>query len=624
MAPRRKGGGGAKRGRKRKVGNDDTLEQITQTTNTAAAAKKQAQSAASLTVPVLLDHYAPFFRELDLSAFAILSYNTVAIESEPGTQEERGQPKLRPAELSFLLRDLLLKLERTLISAKTKKAGGLLAKNSSLKSAAFANLEQHHSAEEVARQAVDLFEYLLGNLDVVAGYFKNLVAANDGDVEDVANLFSSSTPDILDCLERILSLFNVVFGWNGFAGKDQDDLLREALHLVGRRSNARLKKTAPLADLAEAALAHLVSISDAVVVMGCAEAQIRAALTVSQFTRDSSETLGALAEKYLKRSWQNVEGKKEKGAKFNAKIETLIRLHLARSAGTAAAQDADSPKDDDGDPDARWKTLKEYVTVEMKAVVGDTAASEVYPTFNKSTFHLHYRLFLEQLGLEVKKVTFTKNSSSSAHFGFWSEAMEIFHDLVDVARVPKVLRPTELGHLLKHARIFLDSFLKHGMQVLDKLFSSRSDDCVSVLKTLQMSTRQLQHVANHSKMKRDIAMARHVPMLKKALEMLLYRVKAMLALNKQPNAFWMGILKNRKIDGKVIHEEASGDEDDDNESATTRSERSSVRGSDYEEGNEDDNRDNNEEDSDVELNSDEDDANGNGNGGHDDNASVTF
>ena len=38
--------------------------------------------------------------------------------------------------------------------------------------------------------------------------------------------------------------------------------------------------------------------------IGCAEAHIRAALTVSQFAQNSSETLGALAENYLKRSWQ--------------------------------------------------------------------------------------------------------------------------------------------------------------------------------------------------------------------------------------------------------------------------------------------------------------------------------
>ena len=158
--------------------------------------------------------------------------------------------------------------------------------------------------------------------------------------------------------------------------------------------------------------------------------------------------------------------------------------------------------------------------------------------------------------------------------------------------------------------------------MLDRLFGSRSEDCLSFLKTLQTSTRQLQHVANHSKMKRDIAMARHVPMLKKSLEMLIYRVKAMLALNKQADAFWMGILKNRKLDGKVMHEEASEEENDDNETAATRSERSSAKGSD-DEG--EDGEENAEEDSDVELNSDEDnDGDGAGNGADDDNASVTF
>ena len=158
--------------------------------------------------------------------------------------------------------------------------------------------------------------------------------------------------------------------------------------------------------------------------------------------------------------------------------------------------------------------------------------------------------------------------------------------------------------------------------MLDRLFGSRSEDCLSFLKTLQTSTRQLQHVANHSKMKRDIAMARHVPLLKKSLEMLIYRVKAMLALNKQADAFWMGILKNRKLDGKVMHEEASEEENDDNESAATRSERSSAKGSD-EEGEE--GEENAEEDSDVELNSDEDnDGDGAGNGADDDNVSVTF
>ena len=43
---------------------------------------------------------------------------------------------------------------------------------SSTKNAAFANLDQHHSAGEVARRAVGMFDELLGNLDVITEYFK--------------------------------------------------------------------------------------------------------------------------------------------------------------------------------------------------------------------------------------------------------------------------------------------------------------------------------------------------------------------------------------------------------------------------------------------------------------------
>lgn len=50
----------------------------------------------------------------------------------------------------------------------------------------------------------------------------------------------------------------------------------------------------------------------------------------------------------------------------------------------------------------------------------------------------------------------------------------------------------------------------------------------------------------------DITLTRFVPLLRKSLEGLVYRVKAMLALNKCQNAFWMGTLKNRDLHGDEI------------------------------------------------------------------------
>jgi hypothetical protein len=47
------------------------------------------------TVEIDLDHYKPFFRELDLSIFQILKFNLLTIESEPTEEEEMKDPKLR-------------------------------------------------------------------------------------------------------------------------------------------------------------------------------------------------------------------------------------------------------------------------------------------------------------------------------------------------------------------------------------------------------------------------------------------------------------------------------------------------------------------------------------------------
>lgn len=46
---------------------------------------------------------------------------------------------------------------------------------------------------------------------------------------------------------------------------------------------------------------------------------------------------------------------------------------------------------------------------------------------------------------------------------------------------------------------------------------------------------------------KDIALTNQVPFLKKCLEAFVYRVKAMLTVNRCLEAFWLGNLKNRDI-----------------------------------------------------------------------------
>jgi hypothetical protein len=73
-----------------------------------------------------LDSYQPFFRELDLDVFKILTYVVFTVATQPLYQHEKEDPKLRPAELQFLLKDLVSKLEHRLVAATARKPAGFL------------------------------------------------------------------------------------------------------------------------------------------------------------------------------------------------------------------------------------------------------------------------------------------------------------------------------------------------------------------------------------------------------------------------------------------------------------------------------------------------------------------
>ena len=49
-----------------------------------------------------------------------------------------------------------------------------------------------------------------------------------------------------------------------------------------------------------------------------------------------------------------------------------------------------------------------------------------------------------------------------------------------------------------------------------------------------------------------MSLTRFVPGMRKSLESLVFRVKAMMAANRCTQAFWMGNLKNRDLQGEEL------------------------------------------------------------------------
>lgn len=102
------------------------------------------------------------------------------------------------------------------------------------------------------------------------------------------------------------------------------------------------------------------------------------------------------------------------------------------------------------------------------------------------------------------------------------------------------------------------------MPILDKHFVVHRDRVIQLLKTLQKSTRYLQQACNHSKVVyKDPTLMAHVPALKRCLETVLFRTKAMLAMNNLSKAFYLGSLKTRDLQGQVIPSQRSEEDDED-------------------------------------------------------------
>ena len=103
------------------------------------------------------------------------------------------------------------------------------------------------------------------------------------------------------------------------------------------------------------------------------------------------------------------------------------------------------------------------------------------------------------------------------------------------------------------------------MPVIERFFRRKRSICVDLIKNLQQATRFLQTICSHSKITQDVSLANNVPLLKKSLEVLVFRVKAMLAANDCLDAFVLGNLKNRDIHGEEILSQVTNEDEEEEE-----------------------------------------------------------
>ncbi|XP_053152067.1 Fanconi anemia group D2 protein [Hemicordylus capensis] len=487
---------------------------------------------------VQLQNYCAYFRELDFEVFAILHTGLLTksvLDTEMNTKT-REVVQIGPAELLFLLEDLCRKLERMLIPASAKRPPFLKGKGS--RNVGFSHLCQK-SPQEVIECAVGLLKPLCNHMENMHNYFQALIAENHGVVDGPAvniqehQLMSS-------CYQRLLQGFHLLFAWSGFSQHEHHSLLKSGLHVLAHRLKPG-EKELPLEELLSQSFQYLLNFQHSVPNILCALSLTQLLIVISGKSV-VSDKIASVTKRFLCQLWMQPSGARQKGPQYNDALHTLLCIHMEHTDNTL-------------------KVIEDISSVGIPELIHSSkdGYSSTYPTLNRQTFPVFFRVMMTQLEGSVRSIPIGRPSDSSEvqleKVLRWNMAVRDFHILVNLVKVFDS-RPV-LNVCLKYGRMFMEMFLKLGMPLLDCSFKKHREDVQSLLKTLQLSTRQLHHMCGHSKIRQDTGLTSHVPLLKKSLELFVYRVKAMLALNHCQEAFWVGILKNRDLQGEEILSQAS-------------------------------------------------------------------
>ncbi|XP_062977137.1 Fanconi anemia group D2 protein [Elgaria multicarinata webbii] len=490
---------------------------------------------------IQLQSYSAYFRELDFEVFNIL-HSGLLIKSILDTEMQtktREIVQIGPAELLFLLEDLCRKLEHVLIPAPARRAPFLKGKGN--KNVGFSHLCQR-SSQEVIECAIDLLKPLCSHMENMHNYFQAMIAENHG-VVDGPGVNIQEHKLMSSCYQRLLQVFHLLFAWSGFSQHENHCLLKSGLCVLAHRLKPG-ERELPLEELLSQSFQYLLNFQQSVPNIYCALSLTQLLLVIAEksVVNLKNNEIASITKRFLCQSWVQPSGAHQKGPQFNDALHTLFCIYMEHT-------------------DNVLKAIEDISSIGIPELIHSSkdGYSSTYPTLTRKTFPVFFRVMMAHLESSVRSISAGRPSDSSQvqleKLLHWNMAVRDFHILVNLVKVFDN-RPV-LIVCLKYGRLFMETFLKLGMPLLDCSFKKHREDVQSLLKTLQLSTRQLHHMCGHSKIHQDTGLTSHVPLLKKSLELFVYRVKAMLALNHCQEAFWLGVLKNRDLQGEEILSQAS-------------------------------------------------------------------
>ncbi|KAM4821108.1 Fanconi anemia group D2 protein [Thomomys bottae] len=480
-----------------------------------------------------LQNYHAFFRELDIEVFSILHCGLVTkvfLDTDMHTEATEVM-QLGPPELLFLLEDLSHKLENKLTPSFAKRIPFL--KNKGSWNVGFSHLHQK-STQEVVHCVVQLLAPMCNHLENIHNYFQCSVAETHvdrpGGKTQESHIMSS-------CYQKLLQIFHSLFAWSGFFHIGNRNLLYSGLEVLASRLK-QIERDQPLEDLISQSFNYLQNFHHSIPNFKCGLYLLRLLMVLLEKSTAPAQKklkIASMAKQFLCRAW--LPGEEEKSAGFNDQLRDVLCIYLEHTDGVL-------------------KAIEEIAGIGVPEVINSPrgASSSMFPTLTRDTFVVFFRVMMAELEKTVKGLQAGSAADSQQiheeKLLYWNMAVRDFTILINLIKVFDS-RPV-LHVCLKYGRLFVEAFLKQCMPLLDFSFRKHRDDVLSLLETFQLNTRLLHHLCGHSKIHQDTRLTKHVPLLKKTLELLVCRVKAMLVLNNCREAFWLGNLKNRDLQGEEI------------------------------------------------------------------------
>ncbi|GFO21237.1 fanconi anemia group d2 protein [Plakobranchus ocellatus] len=585
---KKKGGTKGDKGKKKKKGAtiDETLVSSTQdgeeadtvltqsSLNMDSSVVKKPNSGDNATSTVDLGNFRQCFRELDISVFTILKVGlTPKFQnmSKLDANTSATDLHLDVAELKFLLEDMALKLKHALVSTTITVRRGGFFKGDDSRSIGFSNLD-HHSAGEIAKQAASLFPTLCDLLEDACNFFQ-AQASNEEDDPEEENMVRSEADTAMmgSCFNLLLQCVQSLLCWEGFKTEEHHDLYMAVLMVAVRKLRPDVEDGDTAAGFVSqqeglrCTFQYFSNLVETAPDLDTAVILIKLLRVLSDSCSDESvqEKLAQIAKSILNREWRDSSGELQKGAHHNENLQLIIRTYVVSSKSPLEALEG-----------LAIENLASMVNLDKRG------HAEGLASLNRWTFPAYYKVMLTELIANIKRIPAGKKSDSldvlEERLLLWTVAVKILYTAVSLTKVFNAR--ANLSSVLKLGRQFVELFLRQGMPLMDITFRRRHAQVEKLLRSLQQSTRMLHHLCGHSKINKDVALTNQVPMLKRALETFVYRVKAMLALNNCQDAFWMGNLKNRNLQGEEIltqtsiassgNTTAGADEEDDDDEET--------------------------------------------------------